>query len=85
MVFGRTPAGVFTGVGDEIGGDEQNEEKSKSEMPMRDMTTSADDFSSALREIQNKSSILSPLSHTHEGVCDDACVHEKIVHMHCVW
>ena len=40
MVFGRTPAGVFTGIGDEIGGDEQNEEKSKSEMPRRDMTTS---------------------------------------------
>ena len=40
MVFGRIPASVFTGVGDEIGGDEQNEEKSKSEMPWRDMTTS---------------------------------------------
>ena len=85
VVMGRIPVSRVTWVGDEISGDDQNAEKSKSGMPRRDMTTGDEMTFKAHSETfsQNPESNLGPvrpLSHTHESACEDACVHEKSAH-----
>ena len=72
--FVRIPVSVVVGVGDEIGGDEQKEEKWKSGMPRRDLTTIDEMTFDVHSEI---------LSHTHVRVKVRACTTSGRVHGSC--
>ena len=70
-MFVRIPVCMVVGVGDEIGGDKQKEEKSKYEMPRKDMTIKHE------MTFETHSEILSQCRCTGET----ACMHEKNVRM----
>ena len=70
-MFVRIPVRMVVGVGDEIGGDEQKEEKSKYEMPRKDMT------------IKHEMTFWDTLRILSQCRCigETACMHEKNVRM----